>query len=137
MLPVVCPTCFTSLQVDPVNTVQFSNHTAYPGGIRGQVYDGAALRALAEGLTINSLLQHTHLLTGSYGIALGCNAAAPHRLMVLRCLCLRSSPPAHGDGASLVRSPGYIGSVSLLEAIAELYDSLKANSPGLTYGARA
>lgn len=50
-------------QVDPVYSVQFSNHTGYPT-FRGPVFDGDQLRALAQGLEENKLLTHTHLLTG-------------------------------------------------------------------------
>lgn len=55
-------------QVDPIYSVQFSNHTGYPT-FKGSVFDGSHLRALVEGLRVNGLLTHTHLLTGGRGLA--------------------------------------------------------------------
>lgn len=86
----VFPLQLLGMEVDPVYSVQFSNHTGYPT-FRGPVFDGDQLRALAQGLEENKLLTHTHLLTG------------------------------------------YIGSLSLLKAIADLCSMLKRHSPNLTY----
>lgn len=52
--------------VDPVNSVQFSNHTGYPT-IKGNVLSGKELLELVDGLQQNDLLQYTHLLTGYIG----------------------------------------------------------------------
>ncbi|GIL43230.1 hypothetical protein Vafri_1029 [Volvox africanus] len=84
------PSTALSAQVDPIYSVQFSNHTGYPT-FKGSVFDGEQLRALVSGLEANGLLTHTHLLTG------------------------------------------YIGSLSLLQAIADLCSQLKQHSPNLTY----
>ncbi|PNW85149.1 hypothetical protein CHLRE_03g173800v5 [Chlamydomonas reinhardtii] len=86
----VFPLQVLGLEVDPIYSVQFSNHTGYPL-FKGAVFDGEQLRALAAGLEANKLLNHTHLLTG------------------------------------------YIGSLSLLEAIADLCAVMKSHSPHLTY----
>ncbi|KXZ56574.1 hypothetical protein GPECTOR_1g516 [Gonium pectorale] len=86
----VFPLQVLGLEVDPIYSVQFSNHTGYPV-VKGSVFDGEQLRALAAGLEANQLLTHTHLLTG------------------------------------------YIGSLSLLQAIADLCSMLKRRSPDLTY----
>ncbi|GLC35701.1 hypothetical protein PLESTB_000485400 [Pleodorina starrii] len=86
----VFPLQLLGMEVDPIYSVQFSNHTGYPS-FKGSVFDGDQLRALAAGLEANGLLTHTHLLTG------------------------------------------YIGSLSLLQSIAELCSQLKRHSPNLTY----
>ncbi|GIL72751.1 hypothetical protein Vretimale_4458 [Volvox reticuliferus] len=86
----VFPLQVLGLEVDPIYSVQFSNHTGYPT-FKGSVFDGEQLRALVSGLEANGLLTHTHLLTG------------------------------------------YIGSLSLLQAIADLCSQLKHHSPNLTY----
>jgi len=54
--------------VDVINSVHFSNHTGYPGGVRGDVLKGEQLRAILEGLVGNNLLYPIgHLLTGYIG----------------------------------------------------------------------
>jgi len=54
--------------VDPINSVQFSNHTGYKNGVTGQVLDGKQLLELVSGLEKNSLVsEYTHLLTGFIG----------------------------------------------------------------------
>eukprot|EP00960_Hanusia_phi_P054499 762679-Hanusia_phi.AAC.6 len=66
------------IEVDFVNSVQFSNHTGYPtwtGSFTsfdaqccnlqsGKALDGDDLGELIRGLRSNDLLKHTHLLTG-------------------------------------------------------------------------
>ena len=55
------------LDVDPVETVQFSNHTGYPTS-RGSILDGTGFIELIEGLDENGLLEgYSHLLTGYFG----------------------------------------------------------------------
>ncbi|CAA6671391.1 unnamed protein product [Spirodela intermedia] len=56
----VFPLQLLGYDVDPINSVQFSNHT-------GQVLDGEQLWDLIEGLEVNNLLYYTHLLTGYIG----------------------------------------------------------------------
>jgi len=51
------------IEVDAINSVQFSNNTGYPSW-KGEALDGDQLWALVEGLEGNNLLTHTHLLTG-------------------------------------------------------------------------
>ena len=104
-------------EVDPIYSVQVSNHTGdfwgsgYCGGnctlsaanfnvaacagyptFRGAVFQGQDLQALITGLEENKITNYSHLLTG------------------------------------------YIGSVSLLKMIVEVAQKLKAWNPGLTYG---
>jgi pyridoxine kinase len=63
----VFPLQLLGFEVDPVNSVQFSNHTGYPSW-SGEVMDGEALWRLVEGLEANGLLAgYTHLLTGYIG----------------------------------------------------------------------
>ena len=56
-----------ALQVDFVNTVQFSNHTGYPSW-KGQVMDGDQLWEIVEGLQANDLLYYDYLVTGNLAI---------------------------------------------------------------------
>lgn len=62
----VFPLQILGFDVDPINSVQFSNHTGY-ATVKGQVLDGEQLWALIEGLEANDLLHYTHLLTGYIG----------------------------------------------------------------------
>ncbi|KAG0454839.1 hypothetical protein HPP92_024131 [Vanilla planifolia] len=62
----VFPLQLLGYDVDPINSVQFSNHTGYPT-FKGQVLDGQQLWDLVEGLAANNLLYYTHLLTGYIG----------------------------------------------------------------------
>ncbi|KAL4361168.1 hypothetical protein GQ457_04G023630 [Hibiscus cannabinus] len=62
----VFPLQLLGYDVDPINSVQFSNHTGYPT-FKGQVLNGRELLDLIEGLEENNLLYYTHLLTGYIG----------------------------------------------------------------------
>ncbi|CAH2079682.1 unnamed protein product [Thlaspi arvense] len=62
----VFPLQLLGYDVDPINSVQFSNHTGYPT-FKGQVLNGEQLWDLIEGLEANDLLFYTHLLTGYIG----------------------------------------------------------------------
>ena len=61
------PLQLLGVDVCPVNSVQFSNHTGYRQGIKGQVLNGEQLLDLLEGLRANSLLHFSHVLTGYIG----------------------------------------------------------------------
>lgn len=50
-------------EVDYINTVQFSTHTAYKH-IKGQSLKNEELDELIEGLTLNEVDYYTHFLTG-------------------------------------------------------------------------
>lgn len=53
--------------MDPINSVQFSNHTGY-SHIKGQVLSNKDLEEIFEGITLNGLhSKYTHLLTGYVG----------------------------------------------------------------------
>ncbi|KAJ3357546.1 hypothetical protein HDU83_006272 [Entophlyctis luteolus] len=61
------PLQLLGLNVDPLNTVQFSNHTGYPA-FTGQRTEGPIVHDLINGLEANGILdQYTHLLTGYLG----------------------------------------------------------------------
>ncbi|CAA2961615.1 pyridoxal kinase [Olea europaea var. sylvestris] len=62
----VFPLQLLGYDVDPINSVQFSNHTGYPS-FKGQVLNGDQLWELIDGLEANDLLFYTHLLTGYIG----------------------------------------------------------------------
>lgn len=65
----VFPLQLHGFDVDPILSVQFSNHTGY-GSWKGEVMTGDQLWSLVEGLETNGLLQgYTHLLTGYIGSA--------------------------------------------------------------------
>lgn len=53
-----------------MNSVQFSNHTGYKNGFKGQVCSGDDVVALIDGLDQNGLLEgYSHMLTGYIGSA--------------------------------------------------------------------
>ena len=56
------------IEVDPLNSVQLSNHKGYAKGAKGQVLQGEQLLEIIDGLDANDLLVgYTHLLTGYIG----------------------------------------------------------------------
>ncbi|CAI5983396.1 unnamed protein product [Closterium sp. NIES-65] len=86
----VFPLQLLGFDVDPINSVQLSNHTGYPTW-KGQILDGEQLWALIEGLEANGLLFYTHLLTG--GFQLLSSHSLPHTLSFPPSLPL-SLPPS-------------------------------------------
>ncbi|KAJ4960578.1 hypothetical protein NE237_020488 [Protea cynaroides] len=62
----VFPLQLLGFDVDPINSVQFSNNTGYPT-FKGQALNGQQLWDLIEGLEANELLYYSHLLTGYIG----------------------------------------------------------------------
>jgi len=64
----VFPLQLLGFEVDFINSVQFSNHTKYKHGWKGQTLGGDELASLFEGLKMNDLEgNYTHLLTGYIG----------------------------------------------------------------------
>ena len=56
--------------VNCINSVQFSNHTGYSNGVKGQVLSGDDVTGLIDGLDKNNLLSgYSHMLTGYIGSA--------------------------------------------------------------------
>eukprot|EP00668_Euglena_longa_P003370 GGOE01003946.1.p1 GENE.GGOE01003946.1~~GGOE01003946.1.p1 ORF type:complete len:324 (-),score=111.94 GGOE01003946.1:448-1389(-) len=92
--------------VDAVNTVHFSNHTAYPTW-SGEVLSGEQLAALLQGLQANDLICHSHVLTGYIGRANTLQTA----LDVIRQLkqrhpqCVYLCDPVLGDNGQLYVPP--------------------------------
>ncbi|GMT29146.1 hypothetical protein PFISCL1PPCAC_20443, partial [Pristionchus fissidentatus] len=62
----VFPLQINGFHVDFVNSVHFSNHTAY-STLRGEKLDSDQLGAIYEGLSLNGLTKYSHLLTGYCG----------------------------------------------------------------------
>ncbi|GJD10009.1 V-type proton ATPase catalytic subunit A [Galdieria sulphuraria] len=64
----VFPLQLLGFDVDPIHTVQFSNHTGYLGGFRGKRLLGEEFDQLIEGLESNCLLQQVdYILLGYIG----------------------------------------------------------------------
>jgi pyridoxine kinase len=102
------PLQLLGFDVDPINSVQFSNHTGYKS-FKGQRLNGNELWELVEGLDANDLLHYSHLLTG---------------------LCLRSLSIESTD-----RNSGYIGTTSFLETVLRVLNHVREKNPNLIYGA--
>lgn len=67
----VFPLQLLGFNVDPINSVQFSNHTGYANGFKGDILSGEQLDALMEGLEANGMLSsYTALLTGKLHVKL-------------------------------------------------------------------
>lgn len=64
----VFPLQVLGFEVDNINSVQFSNHTGYTNGFKGQVLNENQLADVFSGLVANNLHSlYTHLLTGYVG----------------------------------------------------------------------
>jgi len=61
------PLQLLGFEVDTINSVQFSNHTGYPAGIRGQVLDDKQLQELVDGLDANNINHYSHVINGYIG----------------------------------------------------------------------
>lgn len=61
------PLQLLGFDVDVINSVQFSNHTGYPGGWEGEVLDGQQLGKLVDGMERNGLLSGDDSDTGRIG----------------------------------------------------------------------
>ncbi|TRY73309.1 hypothetical protein TCAL_02240 [Tigriopus californicus] len=61
------PLQLLGFEVDAINSVQFSNHTGYAHGIRGQVLGDTDLWDLIEGLRINEIDSYSHIINGYIG----------------------------------------------------------------------
>lgn len=93
---------FAGLEVNAINSVQLSNHGAYPV-VKGQRLNGEDLIDLADGLDGNGMLRHDHLLTGYIGTAsmLSSIAALVKRLRALNCDLHYVCDPVMGDNGKL------------------------------------
>ncbi|CAI5959904.1 unnamed protein product [Closterium sp. NIES-65] len=100
----VFPLQLLGFDVDPINSVQLSNHTGYPTW-KGQILDGEQLWALIEGLEANGLLFYTHLLTGGFqkyphDLARAAELAVASLQVVLARTLQHRSPPLDGTESS-------------------------------------
>ncbi|KAL9689730.1 hypothetical protein QQ045_010119 [Rhodiola kirilowii] len=95
----VFPLQILGYDVDPINSVQFSNHTGYPT-FKGQVLNGQQLWDLIEGLEANDLLYYTHLLTGSFTCMLQL-----HHCIYKLSYCSTVCDPVMGDEGKLYVPP--------------------------------
>uniref|UniRef100_A0A1I7VMW4 Pyridoxal kinase n=1 Tax=Loa loa TaxID=7209 RepID=A0A1I7VMW4_LOALO len=59
----VFPMQLHGYEVDPINSVQFSNHSAYKL-MKGQTLDGVQLNDIYEGLKMNGVNNYSHILAG-------------------------------------------------------------------------
>lgn len=61
------PLQLLDFEVDAINSVQFSNHTGYSQGVRGQVLDDSQLQELVDGLEANQISSYSHIINGYIG----------------------------------------------------------------------
>ncbi|XP_074570475.1 pyridoxal kinase-like [Curcuma longa] len=98
----VFPLQLLGYDVDPINSVQFSNNTGYPT-FRGHVLNGEQLLEVIEGLAANDLLSYTHLLTGYIGSISFLHAVLQvvDRLRTVNPGLVYVCDPVMGDGGKL------------------------------------
>jgi len=104
----VFPLQLLGFDVDFVNSVQFSNHTGYSAGFKGQVLNGEQLEVLMSGLTANQLLGGTsHLLTGYIGSVTFLRAVASAHAQLKACNpnLVYVCDPVLGDNGKLYVPP--------------------------------
>jgi len=61
------PLQLLGFEVDAINSVQFSNHTGYDKGVKGQVLDDSQLQELIDGLNMNNINHYSHIINGYIG----------------------------------------------------------------------
>ena len=71
------------IEVWPVHTVQFSNHTGY-GHWTGQVYTGDAVRDLVDGIAARDVLRHCDAVLSGYMGDAGIGEAILHAVARVR-----------------------------------------------------
>ena len=104
------PLQLLGFEVDAINSVQFSNHTGYAKGIKGQVLNDSQLQELIEGITtsktVSRTMKHPNFLSG-----LQMNDIDTYSHVI----------------------NGYIGAPSFLLKLAEVVKALKKKNPDLIY----
>lgn len=63
----IFPLQILGFEVDAINSVQFSNHTGYAKGVKGQVLNDEQLWELIVGLQENDLDRYSHIINGYIG----------------------------------------------------------------------
>jgi pyridoxine kinase len=119
----VFPLQLLGFDVDPVHSVQFSNHTGY-ASFAGDVMNGTQLEALVDGLDKNGLLGCSASSGSGDGDGDGDGAAAA-------AAAAAATPGAHVGYTHLLT--GYVGSITFLRAVAATAARLRANSPALRW----
>jgi len=61
------PLQLLGFEVDAINSVQFSNHTGYAKGVKGQVLNDCQLQELIDGLEENGISTYSHVINGYIG----------------------------------------------------------------------
>jgi len=61
------PLQLLGFEVDAINSVQFSNHTGYSEGVKGQVLNDSELQDLIDGLNLNKINKYSHIINGYIG----------------------------------------------------------------------
>ncbi|KAF8564550.1 hypothetical protein P879_11838 [Paragonimus westermani] len=118
------------IEVDYINSVQFSNHTGYPC-VKGQVLNATDLKELYAGLKANGLHRYTHILTGYVGCAGFLEAVGEiikdlkEEFPTVKYYC----DPVLGDAGELVSLPKR----GFLEAVGEIIKDLKEEFPTVKY----
>ena len=153
----VFPLQVLGIEVDPINSVQFSNHTGY-ASFTGEVLQGEQLERLVEGLEANGLLGGIkHGASGSSnsggvggsgasGAAAGAGGSdaggdggdsGVGRAGASAAGDVGSSgpdgPTQGGTGGYSHLLTGYVGSLSFLRAVARVAETLRAHNPSLCW----
>ena len=125
------------LDVCPLNSVQFSNHTGYgKGKVAGDVMNDTQLAAIVDMLETNGLLYFSHVLTGTANWQ-----ARGRRERVCAWRCPRLMVEARRLQVTLTPGPcapgcvGYIGSSSFLRQLVAVIKKIRAANPRVTFGA--
>lgn len=115
------PLQLLGLEVDVINSVQFSNHTGYKNGWKGTVLNGEQLWDLVEGLPALTSLDE-----------------------VSQCALHARSPPHDTHVAGMAANElldgyshlltGYIGSESFIRTVLRLVERLRSRNPNLEVG---
>ncbi|XP_023323369.1 pyridoxal kinase [Eurytemora carolleeae] len=61
------PLQLLGFEVDAINSVQFSNHTGYEHGTKGQIMNDSELQELIDGLQMNKINSFSHIINGYIG----------------------------------------------------------------------
>jgi len=113
----VLPMQLLGLEVDPINSVQFSNHTGYGNGFTGQVLEGDDLDELVRGLQQNDITkQYTRMLTGYIGSATFLRKVVGVAILLRENGCKYYCDPVLGDKGVLY-VPSELVEIYILEVL--------------------
>jgi pyridoxal/pyridoxine/pyridoxamine kinase len=124
----VFPLQLLGMDVDAIHTVHLACHMGYPA-TAGTRLAGTDLEDIVAALRSNDLMDYTHLLTGREGEGHGhCCGTLPAYAHT----SVDTHAYAHESRRALCA--GYIGTASMLTALADLVRELKRRNPDLIYG---